>query len=49
MNPELIQALEISAVGMGLVFGGMLILWGFMVLLVKVTYDPDEAGGEEAE
>ena len=33
---EIIQALKITAIGMGLVFLGILILWGIMALLVVV-------------
>lgn len=38
MNPELLtQAFGISAVAMTIVFGVLLLLWGFMAVLVRVT------------
>jgi Na+-transporting methylmalonyl-CoA/oxaloacetate decarboxylase gamma subunit len=42
MSSDLIKALEISGIGMGLVFLGILVLWGMMALLVKLTNNPNE-------
>jgi Na+-transporting methylmalonyl-CoA/oxaloacetate decarboxylase gamma subunit len=36
-------ALQITALGMGLVFGAILLLWGMMSLLTKLTADKDSA------
>ncbi|MFZ5884422.1 MAG: OadG family protein [Chloroflexota bacterium] len=36
-------ALWITALGMGLVFGAILLLWGMMTLLTKLTADKDFA------
>jgi len=47
MSSDLVKALEISGIGMGLVFLGILVLWGTMALLVKVTYDPNELDDTE--
>jgi Na+-transporting methylmalonyl-CoA/oxaloacetate decarboxylase gamma subunit len=48
---EIIQALEITAAGMGLVFLGILALWGMMALLVflfKDRLNKKEAEGQLA-
>jgi hypothetical protein len=37
MEPDLGLALQITAIGMGLVFGAILVLWAVMALLVRVT------------
>ncbi|MDI6694484.1 MAG: OadG family protein [Anaerolineales bacterium] len=37
MNENLILALQITLVGMGLVFAAILLLWGVMALLVRLT------------
>jgi len=46
---DLLLALQITALGMGLVFGAILLLWLMMVLLTLFTADkktlPDEAKG----
>jgi Na+-transporting methylmalonyl-CoA/oxaloacetate decarboxylase gamma subunit len=39
MNDALIQSLQITALGMGLVFGAILLLWLMMVLLTLFTAD----------
>lgn len=36
MGNPIIQALEITGIGMGLVFVGILVLWGLMALMVRV-------------
>lgn len=38
---DLYPALQITAIGMGLVFGAILILWLMMILLTKLTADRD--------
>jgi len=40
---NLTLALQITAVGMGLVFGAILILWLMMILLTKITADKESA------
>jgi Na+-transporting methylmalonyl-CoA/oxaloacetate decarboxylase gamma subunit len=37
MTESLSLALQISLIGMGLVFGAILLLWGIMTLLIRVT------------
>lgn len=50
MNPTLVQALIITAIGMGLVFLAIIALWGLMALVVRVfATNGAEAGGGEAE
>jgi len=39
MSDELIQAIQITALGMGIVFGVILLLWLMMVLLTSFTAD----------
>ena len=41
MSENLLIALQITVIGMGLVFGVILVLWGVMALLVRLT--PDRA------
>lgn len=43
MAENLSTALQITAIGMSLVFGGILILWGLMTLLLNLTTPKDEA------
>lgn len=43
MISTLILALQITAIGMGLVFGAILILWLMMVLLTALTKDRKSA------
>ena len=38
---NMILALEITALGMGLVFAAIIVLWGMMHLLVSITADRD--------
>lgn len=44
MNNMLI-ALQITALGMGLVFGAIVLLWGMMNLLTSLTADKEPASG----
>jgi Na+-transporting methylmalonyl-CoA/oxaloacetate decarboxylase gamma subunit len=37
MDESLINALIITVIGMGLVFGAIILLWGVMVVLVRLT------------
>ncbi len=39
MSNVFIQSLQITALGMGLVFGAIILLWGMMILLTAVTAD----------
>lgn len=41
MTPNFILALQITAIGMGLVFGAILVLWLMMILLTALTADRD--------
>ncbi len=43
MTANLLNALIITAVGMGLVFASIVLLWGVMALLVRVTAERPEA------
>ena len=36
MNPSLFLSLQITLIGMGLVFGAIVLLWGLMALLVRL-------------
>ncbi len=47
MNENLILALQITLVGMGLVFAAILLLWGVMALLVRLTARSVEAEAEQ--
>ncbi len=42
MAENLATALQITVIGMGLVFGGILLLWGLMSLMLKMTTPKDE-------
>lgn len=46
MTQNLGAALLITAIGMGIVFGAILLLWGMMVILVRVAVDPKERVSE---
>jgi Na+-transporting methylmalonyl-CoA/oxaloacetate decarboxylase gamma subunit len=48
MTQNLMIALQITVVGMGLVFTAILLLWGLMALLVRFTKDSPEAAKEPA-
>ena len=47
MIETLKQGLLITVIGMGIVFAMILILWGIMVLLVKLTNRPEKEEAEE--
>jgi len=49
MGENLITALEITVIGMGLVFGAIFLLWGVMALLVRLAQDPPAPAPEPAE
>ena len=51
MLEEMIVSLQITAIGMGLVFGAIVLLWGVMSLLVRFARDPmkSEQETEDAE
>ena len=57
MAENLITALEITVAGMALVFGAIVLLWGVMALLVRVTQEkqpapaaaPDASPAEQAD
>ncbi|HMM29174.1 MAG: OadG family protein [Chloroflexota bacterium] len=49
MGENLITALEITVIGMGLVFGAIFLLWGVMALLVRLAQDPAAPDAGEAE
>jgi Na+-transporting methylmalonyl-CoA/oxaloacetate decarboxylase gamma subunit len=40
MTESLSNALVITVIGMGLVFGAIIVLWGVMAILVRVTGTP---------
>lgn len=40
MSQDLNYALQITLIGMSLVFGAILLLWGLMALLVRLTSEP---------
>lgn len=44
---DLILSLEITALGMGLVFGAIILLWGMMALLTAVTAEKESPAEEE--
>lgn len=46
MSQNLMLALQITAVGMGLVFGAILLLWGVMALLVRLSSEQSEVNDE---
>jgi Na+-transporting methylmalonyl-CoA/oxaloacetate decarboxylase gamma subunit len=48
MNETFIQSLQITALGMGLVFAAILLLWGLMGLLTTITADRRTDSTEEA-
>ncbi|HML22935.1 MAG TPA: OadG family protein [Aggregatilinea sp.] len=49
MGENLVDALEITVIGMTLVFGAIFLLWGVMSLLVRLTADGPEAEEEAPE
>lgn len=46
---NIVIALEITALGMGLVFGAIIVLWGMMALLTSVMAEKEEAQGTESD
>lgn len=44
---NLLLSLEITALGMGLVFGAIILLWGMMALLTAVTAEKESPAEEE--
>ena len=42
MTPQLSIALQITLIGMGLVFGAILLLWLVMTLLMRLTAEPPD-------
>lgn len=44
---DFILSLEITALGMGLVFGAIILLWGMMALLTAVTAEKESPAEEE--
>jgi Na+-transporting methylmalonyl-CoA/oxaloacetate decarboxylase gamma subunit len=49
MSTELLLALQISVVGMGLVFGAIILLWGLMALLVRLAPERSKPATQEAQ
>jgi Na+-transporting methylmalonyl-CoA/oxaloacetate decarboxylase gamma subunit len=51
MTESLSLALQISLIGMGLVFGAILLLWGIMSLLIRFTAEraPEQVPAEPLE
>ena len=43
MTPNLLLALQITAIGMGLVFAAIILLWLMIILLTKLTANRDFA------
>lgn len=43
MTSNLLLALQITALGMGLVFAAILLLWGMMILITRLTTDKGSA------
>ncbi len=46
---DLLLSLQITALGMGLVFGAILLLWLMMVLLTLFTADKEEPASDSTE
>ena len=46
---DLSLSLQITLIGMGLVFGAILVLWGMMVLLTALIREPKEAPAEGSQ
>ncbi|NLE51086.1 MAG: OadG family protein [Chloroflexi bacterium] len=50
MGENLVTALEITVIGMALVFGAIILLWGVMALLVRLAQDhPDAPAASDIE
>lgn len=49
MNQSLLLSLQITLLGMGLVFGALILVWGVMAVLVRFTSKPEPRADEESE
>lgn len=49
MNQSLLLSLQITLLGMGLVFGALILVWGVMAVLVRFTSRTETRMDEEAE
>jgi Na+-transporting methylmalonyl-CoA/oxaloacetate decarboxylase gamma subunit len=49
MGENLVTALEITIVGMGLVFGAIILLWLVMIALVRLTAEQAEVEAQKTE
>jgi len=48
MANDIILSLQITAVGMGLVFGAIVVLWGLMTLLTAIIKEKSPEAGQPA-
>ena len=46
MDTLIIQALQITVLGMSLVFAALILIWGMMALLTKLTAEKEAPAGE---
>jgi Na+-transporting methylmalonyl-CoA/oxaloacetate decarboxylase gamma subunit len=46
MSDSIYVALQITLIGMGLVFAAILVLWGLMAILVRVAPEHQKEGGQ---
>lgn len=49
MDIQFTNALLITSIGMGLIFGAILLLWGMMALLVRLTDDSAKEKAKKGE
>lgn len=49
MADQLLLTLQITLVGMGLVFGAIILLWGLMALTVRLAQDPAQVPAASSE
>jgi Na+-transporting methylmalonyl-CoA/oxaloacetate decarboxylase gamma subunit len=49
MNQSLLLSLQITLLGMSLVFGALILVWGVMAVLVRFTSRPEARLEEETE
>jgi Na+-transporting methylmalonyl-CoA/oxaloacetate decarboxylase gamma subunit len=49
MNQPLLLSLQITLLGMGLVFGALILVWGVMAVLVRFTSQTETRMDEETE
>jgi Na+-transporting methylmalonyl-CoA/oxaloacetate decarboxylase gamma subunit len=49
MNAALLLSLQITLIGMGLVFGALILVWGLMVVLVRLTSPAANQADENLE